>query len=83
VKTTQTRPEFKWWDALLVSFGALVIVGAWLGGLVIHVVNVLLMACIPVAIAARVWAGVKETRGSCLPMDVLDSPSMRRCPVPS
>lgn len=55
----QVRPEFKWWDALLGVLGALFIAGAWLGGLVTNVVNVLLMACIPIALVTRVWAGFK------------------------
>lgn len=56
----QARPEFKWWDALLAVLGALFIAGAWLGGLAANVVNVLLMACIPIALVTRVWAGFKR-----------------------
>lgn len=56
----QSRPELKWWDALLGVLGALVIAGAWLGGLATNIVNVLLMACIPVAVATRVWAGFER-----------------------
>jgi hypothetical protein len=52
-------PVFKWWDAVLGVLGLLLIVGAWLGGLATNVVNVLLMAYIPLALVSRVWAGFK------------------------
>jgi hypothetical protein len=56
VNALQSRPEFKWWDAVVGILGALFIVGAWLGGLVTNVVNVLLVAYIPTALVTRVWA---------------------------
>src|SRR5262245_27803864 len=59
VTEIQSRPEFKWWDALLGFIGLLLIVGAWLGGLATNLVNLLLMAFIPVALVTRVWAGLK------------------------
>lgn len=53
------RPELTWWDALSGVSGALLIVVAWLGGLAMNLVNVLLMAYVPVGLATRVWAGAK------------------------
>jgi hypothetical protein len=54
-----SRPEFKWWDALFAVLGSLLIAVAWLAGLVTNLMNVLLIASIPIAIVTRVWAGIQ------------------------
>jgi hypothetical protein len=59
VNAARSRPELTWWDAVFVGLGALFIAAASLSGLVTNVVNVLLMAYIPVALVSRVWAGLK------------------------
>lgn len=59
MSTNRSRPELSWWDAVLCVLGALVIVGAWLAGLATNVVNVFLIAYVPVALVTRVWAGFK------------------------
>lgn len=53
------RPQLKWWDAVLAALGVLCVVGAWFNGLAINVVNVLLLAYLPVALVTRGWAGFK------------------------
>jgi hypothetical protein len=52
--------EWKWWDALLAVVGVLLLAAAWLGGLSPNLVNVLLMAYVPLALVDRGWAAFRK-----------------------
>ncbi len=53
------KPQLKWWDAVLAVPGILCVVAAWLSGIATNVVNIFLIAYLPVAIGTYGWAAFK------------------------
>jgi hypothetical protein len=54
----------KWWDAVLALLAMLLVLAAWTAGLAMNIVNLFLMAYMPVALGTRFWAGVKKQLAS-------------------